>query len=154
MADPVDRLPGLECKASGKGSFYAYMVEARVIHGEPRSVAGHALDGCWRRLLFSKSPIGVPSNGRLISHGAADQGLVNLEAAEALRWWFLAQAEVEQIAGSLCIETRLVKILYHFEFRCEELGVTPPMSSDGQKRDLKFEPRIPPPAGPSDQERG
>lgn len=141
MTDPSERLAGSAYAASGSGSQDWFLVEARLDYSEPRSVAGHMLDDRWRRLDFPRSLVGVPCTSTQFGYGAADHGMMNIEAAEALRWWFLAQAEADRIGGSLCVETRIVKVCYHYTFRCEEIGVSAAVTSSEQRREMTFELR-------------
>jgi hypothetical protein len=137
----TDYRNGIEIKQSGTGSAELYRVEARTTYHSPERVGGQLIDNNWRLVDFAKAPLGVPI--RNFDAGAHEHcGLLNYEAAEALRWWFLAAAHADIAAGALCIETRLVKVRYHYHYRCEELGVTEPISGIAIRRSLPVSPRI------------
>lgn len=114
---PPDEFPSKG--SSGSGTEVAFSVQARLAYIEPRQVAGHLLDTRWTTLHFEKSPIGVPTKPQLSS---VNHGLLSYQAAQALRWWFLAQADVE--FSCLCIETRIVehKITYSFTETAQRAG--------------------------------
>lgn len=114
-AAPADDFP--KKGPSGSGTDVSYSVEARLAYWEPRQVCGHLLDTRWTRLHFAKSPIGVPAKKFAMLAGpaiAAGNELLDYQAAQALRWWFLANAEQEFSCG--CIETRLVKHTVRYEY--------------------------------------
>lgn len=100
---PADEFPSKG--SSGSGTEIAYSVQARLAYHQPRQVCGHLLDLRWTTLYFEKSPIGVPVRAGSMARGHC--GLLSYQAAQALRWWFLAQAELE--FSCLCLETRLVE---------------------------------------------
>lgn len=98
---------------SGSGSRPGYQVQARCVGHEPELVCGQLLDQRWKTLRFEKSPIGVPAYRAWDWHLQASD-CMNYEAAQALRWWFLAETANNRLAGRICIETRIVafKIQY------------------------------------------
>lgn len=98
---------------------------------------GLILDKEWRRVHFLKAAIGAPTD-QWIDPVAKQNGLLNYEAAIALAHWFLAEGGT---MGSLCVETRLVKVKFIFKWETEEVGVGPAMSSIATLRATKFEPR-------------
>lgn len=92
----------------GSGGIVAYAVEARLAYYTPRQVAGMLLDTRWRKVEFAETtPFGVPNGHSYNSPWLRMTGLFEYQAAQALRWWFLAQAEVEFSCG--CVETRLIE---------------------------------------------
>jgi hypothetical protein len=93
--------------SSASGTDFAYTVEARYAYPEPKVIAGMMLDANWRRVQFSPSPIGVPAQARYCPWGGALSHLMSYQAAQALRWWFLANAS--HSFDHWCVETRLVK---------------------------------------------
>ena len=74
---------------------------------------------------------------------AATHGLL-CYAAEAHRWAFLAaiEAGIAGPAGALCMETRLVKVVYHQEYSLKELGVSNSLSFESCGPEIQ--PRIKP----------
>jgi len=94
---------------SGSGSVEGYRVEARYMGHEPKPFAGLILDKEWRLLTFNdKTPIGVPIGDSYHAPMLKQTYCFSYQCAQALRWWFHAQAEVEMLGG-LCLETRIVK---------------------------------------------
>lgn len=116
----VDDLPSDNSCASGKCILYFF--EARYDYHEPMKVGDLILDEKWRRVPLSISPIGVPSNV-VNRFGDAARGLTSYEAAQALRWWFLAALEAESFCKSLCVETRIVDVEVTYEWKHEVVGV-------------------------------
>lgn len=120
---------------SGNGSEILYVVEARMNYPEPKEYNGMILDREWRQVQFPKAPLGVP-NSAFDPH-ARQIGLLGYDTAMALAHWFMAAP----LLGSLCVETRLVKVKYSFTFDTEEIGVGPVMEVYETRRHTKFEPR-------------
>lgn len=92
--------------SSANGTDTGWTVEARLAYHEPRIVAGMPLDDRWRIVHFNdKSPIGVPrASPWSVLHLCS---LYEYAAAQALRWWFIAEAQRSEIGGALCLQTRL-----------------------------------------------
>lgn len=100
------------------GLQFGYTVEARLVQKlTPQIVCGNALDGEWRTLHFQRGGGGVPARHEL-DHGLGMFHLYTYEAAQALRWWFLANADS---LGRL-IETRLVRHKVEYSAKCTEEG--------------------------------
>lgn len=100
---------------SGNGGMKAYSVEARLAYPTPRQVAGMLLDTRWQKVHFHNStPFGVPIGRSYNDPWLKATGLMGYQAAQSLRWWFLAVAEAELSCG--CVETRLIehKIEYSY----------------------------------------
>jgi hypothetical protein len=76
------------------------------------------LDQRWQRLRFVTSHIGVP-DGLSYNYAARACGLLGYSAAQALRWWFHAQADAETFGG-LGLETRIIK--HHVEYSYKEIA--------------------------------
>lgn len=95
--------------SSGSGGVTGYSVEARLNYHEPRTISGQIFDNRWSTVHFQQTvpPFGVPSGRRYNSCWYDQTGLFSYQAAQALRWWFLANAEVE--FSCLCLETRLIE---------------------------------------------
>ena len=109
--------PDREAVPSGSGSLPLYTVEARYASQEPRVLCGQVFDNRWREIQFQKSSTtGVPSNTWPLDY----PGYYSFEAAQALRWWFIAQAGASG-EGNWCLETRLVrhKAKYSYEVKAE-----------------------------------
>lgn len=121
---PPDNFPNKGSNASG--TCLAYSVEARVASYEPRVIGGNLMDTRWRRVSMDIAKAGVPVRGLTLFPVFPTLGLLPYQAAQALRWWFLAQAEAE--FSCLCVETRLVehKVEYSYsetsERACSVIG--------------------------------
>lgn len=102
--------------SNGSGSMKGYSVEARYAYPSPKMFAGNLLDARWSTVQFVETipPFGVPNGRRYSEPWLRNTGLYTYQAAQALRWWFLAAAEAE--FSVLCIETRLVEhdIVYSY----------------------------------------
>ncbi len=82
-----------------------YTVEALFDFDSPRTICGQIFDREWRQVTFAESPIGVPPT-KIFTVDLRKHGLYDYEAAQALRWWFHAQANFE--GNEYCLKTRLV----------------------------------------------
>jgi hypothetical protein len=113
---PVDR-------ASGSGSTDGYTVEARLnYNGRSEVIAGVCLGPTWVTLDFQKAPagFGVPQGN--VGHGHLPYtDLLAYPSAQALRWWFLANAYAER--KDTCLETRLIKHTASYSFKEVATGV-------------------------------
>ena len=103
-------------RGSGSGEETAYCVEARFQFPEPQLICGQLFDNRWRRVSFQKDAAGVPSNDSYFAPRVALTGLYSYQSAQALRWWFHAQAAAENYSA-FCVQSRLVehKIKYTYE---------------------------------------
>jgi hypothetical protein len=108
---------------SGNGTNYGYQVQARYMYLEPRDFGGIILDQRWRTLYFEKSPIGVPTSRGTFDWFLPASSCMTKQAAEALRWWFLANCESGTWGGSLCVETRLVQFKIEYSHKAEAIAV-------------------------------
>jgi hypothetical protein len=99
---------------SGSGGLIAYSVEARYAFPSPKVIAGMTLDARWQKVQFTEAAMGVPIGRSYNDPWLRNTGLLGYQAAQALRWWFLAHAEAE--LSCLCVETRLIehKIEYSY----------------------------------------
>jgi len=112
--------------SNGHGTSSCYRVQARVAKGcAPKKVAGafvgmmsdHALtDSKWETLTFPKGPLGVPASPSYEHY--ARHGYLSYAAAQALRWWFLAEQP-----GLTFIETRLVEYVFKHNYSAEAVAV-------------------------------
>ncbi len=101
-----------------------YRVEARTSYPEPCRVGEVILDGTWREVPFDfrADNLGVPSRSDFFGKKLHDENLMTRHQAQAMRHWFLAQAEAERVAGSFCLETRLVEYQLTIQVDLEVLG--------------------------------
>ena len=87
--------------SKGGGSENAYYVEAR--RERPKVIEGQIIGTDWARLTFPEGPIGVPMASKHAICGYF--GYYSYHAAEALRNWFLANADDHGVT-----QTRLVVV--------------------------------------------
>lgn len=93
--------------SSGSGGGRGYVVEARLnFNGASEIINGEALGPNWKVLHFERGTVGVPQGNVAWGH-LPGTTLLAYESAQALRWWFLANAAASRPAGALCIETDL-----------------------------------------------
>ena len=107
--------------SSGSGTSRCYRVQARTCCGcGPKEMVGaktsmnrHILtDAKWETLFFPKASIGVPPAP--FSEEYARHGYYSYAAAQALRWWFLAEQ-----GALVSFETRLVEYTFKYSFSAE-----------------------------------
>ena len=107
---------------SGGGTEEAYSVEARFMYNEPKQFGAQIFDQRWKTVLFDRvsPPLGVQHGPPSRSGARAVCGLYGYQAAQALRWWFHANAA----AGwqDTCLETRLVRHRLKYEFSSEAVS--------------------------------
>lgn len=125
--------------SSSSGTNFAFTVQARYAYPDPKIICGMVLDANWRTLSFEKSPIGVPAQARYCPWGGSFPHLMTYEAAQALRWWFLANAA--HSFDHWCIETRLVK--HEVTYQASEKAIAAASEIDGG--DVREAFRQPPP---------
>lgn len=89
------------------GTIPGYRIEARVNYSQPKQVNGMLLDNRWRVVHFPDAPIGVPRGSDYSARHLLTAGCYDYAAAQALRWWF--HAEARKTHDDMCLETRLVK---------------------------------------------
>src|SRR5690606_9220355 len=79
-------------------------------------------DQRWKRVKFDTIPlpVGVPSGPPSLSGLRDKLGLYSYQAAQALRWWFHANAAASW--NDLCLETRLVKHRVKYSYECEAIS--------------------------------
>lgn len=92
---------------SHSGTVFAYSVDARNNYPEPKQFGDVILHKEWKRMYFPEGKCGVPIGNKFDCAQIA-LGLLSYQAAQALRWWLHAEAEVEMLGG-MCLETRIVK---------------------------------------------
>ena len=89
--------------SSGTETFYT--VECRCPGSRPIVVLGQAITSDWLPVQVDRGPVGVPVSADW--RNIATQGHYTYAAAQAIRWWFLAEAERCRLG--MFVETRLVK---------------------------------------------
>lgn len=102
--------------ASGSGTEHWYTVQGRYMFNEPKQFGNQLFDQRWKEIHFDRvqPPLGVPSGPPDLGGVRDRHGLYSYEAAQALRWWFHANAAASW--GNLCLETRLVRHVVEYEF--------------------------------------
>lgn len=128
--------------SSGSGSDSGFTVQARYAYPEPKDFHGQILDNRWRTLHFQQSPIGVPAQARYAPWSGSMPGLMTYPAAEALRWWFIANAA--HSFDHFCLETRIIKHEIKYSYSEEAVAAGPATSSlDLQRSNFAVPPAIP-----------
>jgi len=113
-------LPTANFQGSGTLHMEGYKIEIRTSYFTPTVLGDFVIDTVWRTV-----PV------RLLSY----------TAAEAHRWAILSIIDATKMGGDLCIETRLVKVIYNYSYTTEELGVSESHESMSHQRDAAFKPR-------------
>ena len=85
-------------------------------------MCGQLFDNRWQIVQFNKSPLGVPVADPYMAPILEERGLFGYAAAQALRWWFHANAVASRIGGDLCLETKLVKHTVATAFECSAVS--------------------------------
>lgn len=118
--DPVPATEFPKEHGHGTHSTRGYSVEARTTDGiPPRIVDDKAFGDEWQRIEFASSPIiGVAPHSNW-DYGLAAAHLYSYEAAEALRWWWLAE---RGMTGRVFFMTRLVEHTVEFSYRSTAVG--------------------------------
>lgn len=91
---------------NGTSSYACYSIEARCGTAKlgPITVNNQVFDGEWRTVNIARAPIGVPAAPPFMA-SAQQHGLYGYAAAQALRWWLLAEADMTFRA----LDTRLIE---------------------------------------------
>jgi hypothetical protein len=105
--------PHVVRSGSGSGG-EGYYVQARYMYSEAVVICGQLFDKRWKRVSFEPSTAGVPVH-RPYDVAKHLTELMDYAAANALRWWFVANATLTN--NDICLETRLVacRIKYSYE---------------------------------------
>ena len=151
-----DGMPAVELRdegmhGSGSSTEHFYKVEVRTSYYAPTVIGGDeksfVIDHCWRELPIYLGSTPWGQNVPIRSHDthACEHGMVSHTAAEAHRWAFLAWLEANRITGTLCIETRLVKVEIKRSYQTKELGVSAAQVAHDH-RESDFAPRTAKPA--------
>lgn len=121
------RIIPLECdynlvKSQGSLTSTGYTVEARFFMRDAEMIRQQLYDGQWRKVEFNLSANSIPMSPvhhrELLEHG-----LFSYAAAQSLRWWFHAQAEIECVGGAPGLQTRLVQHRLTLEHDVTAIGV-------------------------------
>jgi hypothetical protein len=146
MSMAPQELPNAHKHGKGEGSQVGYFLEVRSSYMTPTVIdAKTVIDNVWRRwdIREGTTPYGlnVPlgrSDREMLQHG-----LMSYEAAQAHRWGLIAALEAQSLLGALCIETRLVKVQFHYTYRLEEIGVEEAEKATFLRRSQGVKPRSP-----------
>ena len=109
-------------KSKGSSTSTGYTVEARFFMRDAEIIMQQIYDDKWRQVEFDQSAIGVPMS-RFHHHELLEHGLFSFSAAQALRWWFHAQAEIECMGGAPGLQTRLVQHRVTYTNEVKAIGV-------------------------------
>lgn len=117
------KLPKL---GNGSGTSKCWKVQARTSKGcGPKKIESASVgmdnylnDIEWQTLSFSSASIGVPPSPYHFDEFAR-HGFLSYAAAQALRWWFVA----EQKGVSSYLETRLVECEFKYSYSAEAKAV-------------------------------
>ena len=122
-------------RSSGTGTDKAYYIEGRSVNSRPEQIGGMLLDERWRRIdLYEvQHPHGVPVKNHGGASQAGDRGLLNYEAAEALRWWFHAEAAAGLGLSAICLETRLVECEVKYSYEVTAVKEVSVLGRDGSR---------------------
>lgn len=122
---------------SGSGTDCVWSVEARYNYHTAKAFGDLILDNRWQRLYFKKhKEIGVPQGGCL-TPAIKLSGLLSYQAAQALRWWFIANCENDSmfgVMGALCLETRLVKHEVEYSYKVRAIRHSEEILGTGARR--------------------
>lgn len=103
--------------SNGSIRMTGYKVEIRTSYPDPQRIGDLIIDGKWRtvpfKVLDDASSIPTGYSDELL----AENNLLGYVQAQAFRWRVMADAEANEMMGSLYLETRLKK--YHLLIRTE-----------------------------------
>ncbi len=108
--------------SSLNGTDSGYKVQVRYAVGYPVSIGDMVLDEHWRELRIARSAVGVPTHRESDYHLPAT-GCMTLTAAQALRWWFLADIEARHPGKIFGVETRIVRCKIEYSWKGEAVEV-------------------------------
>lgn len=117
--DPVPPSEFPKKGSNHNGTEHAYTIEARSMFNEPQVFGKQIFDQRWKRVQFDQvaPPFGVPAGHSMV----ADRlGLHSYPAAQALRWWFHANAHAT--FSGICLESRIVKHAVSYTFSEEAVS--------------------------------
>ncbi len=107
------RIIPLECdynivKSQESLTSTGYTVEARFFMRDAEMIRQQVYDEQWRQVEFDQFNVSVPMRSNY-HRALIEHDLLSYSAAQALRWWFHAQAETECVDGAPGLQTRLVQ---------------------------------------------
>lgn len=128
---------------AGSGTLRCYVVEARCSMPYPQLLTtGDVLDNRWQRVRFPRGAISVKV--QLWNRMAEAEDYLDFAAANALAWWFMANAEYQVENGmrfrAIGVETRLVQLEFAYSYSAKERGVGEAMT-EHDDRGLVLKPR-------------
>ena len=124
-------------KQSCSGNETAFSVEARFVAKGSRPFGKQIFTDDWQRIHFDKHPMGVPTISSPYEFAKPYFGLMNYQAAQALRWWFHAALEAEHL--DTCFESRIVKHKIKYSMEEEAVSAHEVMgNSDNLDRDTQM----------------
>jgi hypothetical protein len=109
-------------KSKGSAALTGYTVEARFFMRESEKIRQQIYDEQWRQVEFDLSANSIPMSP-VHHHELLEHGLLSYSAAQALRWWFHAIAEIECVGGAPGLQTRLVQHRLTLEHDVTAIGV-------------------------------
>lgn len=118
---------------SGSGTQAGFQVQARYMHNEPKKFGDVILDQRWRTLDFPASHVGVPVHRSGWDWWLPASGCMTYEAAQALRWWFLATCVAADVGGRPCLETRIVSFAITYSHSAKPSAVMEEDPDDWRK---------------------
>ena len=139
-------LPTSGFHGSGTSHKEGYKIEIRSSYFTPILLGDFVIDTVWRTIPVKEgtTPHGINIPVKDYDRKMLDIGLLSYTAVEAHRWAILSMLDATKLGGTLCIETRLVKVRYNYSYTTEELGVSEPHESMLHQRDITFKPRFTP----------
>lgn len=120
---------------SGAGTQTGYQVQARYVFTEPKRFGELILDKRWKTIHFPTGHHGVPVS-RAWDWWLAASHCMTYEAAQALRWWFLADVVAGEFGGRLCVETRIVAFAIKYSHSAEATSVMEEENDAWRKAEL------------------
>lgn len=118
VSEPASEFP--KKGGHGSGTEDCYTVQARSMYTEPQPFGKQIFDQRWKHVQFDQVQFplpGVPAGHSMISDRL---GLYSYPAAQALRWWFHANAHAG--FSGICLETRIVKHKVTYTYAEEALS--------------------------------
>lgn len=130
MSDQTDNTQYPKDRSSRSGTSTGYSVEARYTGNDVANINGVIFGSRWKEVQYQESPIGVPRGELYHDTFLAEHNLYGYASAQALRWWFHANASI--LHGSLCLETRLVK--HKIEYQTKAVAISEHANIGGDDR--------------------
>lgn len=127
--DKKSEFPKDACPAGG-GNMFGFTVEGRNNFLEPITLGNQTFDKRWKKVQFNPSVSGVPTR-KGNAHDVGTYGLMDYAAAQALRWWVLAELKASLEIHGLCFETRLVQHEIKYEYSVTPISSHEYVGGDG-----------------------